>query len=196
MANKHFWFDVETTGLDKKENALTQLACIVVINGVEVDRLNININPMTYNRPVTIADQALAVTGKTMEDLESHPDSREQFNLFLRFLDKYINKYDKTDKFQPIGYNSQFDMGFLQEWFIDNSHKYFGSYFNGKDVDVFALVKHFAFLGFIHSDNHKLVTMCTLYGVDLGDSAHDALADIRATRELYKTLVDRYVVQS
>lgn len=190
---KAFYFDVETTGLDKTKAGLTQLAAIVVIDGVEVDKIALDINPASYNREVTIAQEALDVTGKTLEELANYPLSKEQFNVFINFLDKHINKYDKTDKFIPIGYNSQFDMGFMQEWFIDNNHKFFGSYFQYKDVDVFALVKHLAFLGHINSDNHRLGTMCDLFEVSLGDSAHDAIADIRATRELYQVLIDKYI---
>ena len=65
--------------------------------------------------------------------------------------------------------------------------------FQYKDVDVFALVKHLAFLGHINSDNHRLGTVCDIYGVSLGDNAHDAIADIRATRELYQVLIDKYI---
>lgn len=190
---KAFWFDVETSGLDNKKAGLTQLAAIVVIDGVEVDKLSLNINPASYNREVTIDDKALEVTGKTLEDLANYPTSQEQFEKFVAFLDTYINKFDKTDKFTLVAYNSQFDMGFLMEWFKDNNNKYFGSYFSHKDVDVFALVKHLAFLGFIDSDNHRLGTMCDMFGVDLGDSAHDAIADIRATRDLYNVLLDKYI---
>lgn len=190
---KAFYFDVETTGLDKTKAGLTQLAAIVVIDGVEVDKISLDINPASYNREVEISNEALAVTNKTLEELANYPLSKEQFNAFISFLDKHINKYDKTDKFVPIGYNSQFDMGFMQEWFNDNNHKFFGSYFQYKDVDVFALVKHLAFLGHINSDNHRLGTICDIYGVSLGDSAHDAIADIRATRELYQVLIDKYI---
>lgn len=190
---KAFYFDVETTGLDKTKAGLTQLAAIVVIDGVEVDSISLDINPASYNREVEISPEALAVTNKSLEDLANYPLSADQFRVFINFLDKHINKFDKTDKFVPIGYNSQFDMGFMQEWFIDNGHAYFGSYFQYKDVDVFALVKHLAFLGHINSTNHKLGTICDIYGVDLGDNAHDAIADIRATRNLYQVLIDKYI---
>lgn len=194
---KTFYFDVETTGLDKTKAGLTQLAAIVIIDGVEVDTLSLDINPASYNREVEISERALEVTGKTLEDLASYPLSCTQFDKLIEFLDKHVNKYDKEDKFIPIAYNSQFDMGFLQEWFIDNEHKFFGSYFTYKDVDVFGLVKVLAHLGHVPinpiGDTHTLGALCEMYGISLGDNAHDAIADIRATRELYQLLVDRYV---
>lgn len=193
MPHKAFYFDVETTGLDNSTAGLTQMAAIVVIDGEEVDSINLDINPYTYSREVQVSPKALNVTGKTEEMLRDYPQSAVSFHKLVTFLDKYINRYDKTDKFIPVGYNSQFDMGFLQAWFKDNGHMFFGSYFQYKDVDVFALVKHLAFLGAINSDNHKLGTMCDKFGVSLGEDAHDALADIRATRELYRKLIELHI---
>lgn len=190
---KTFYFDVETCGLDCKATGMTQLAAILVIDGQEVDKISLDINTYSYNREVEVSEEALNITNKTEEMIKSYPSSKEQFNKLIKFLDKYINKYDKSDKLTPVGYNSQFDMGFLIEWFKDNDHKFFGSYFIYKDVDVFALIKHLAFLGYIDSDSHKLGTMCDYFGVSLGDDAHDAIADIRATRELYQLLVDKYI---
>lgn len=191
---KAFYFDVETGGLDATTTGMTQLAAIVVIDGKQVDSISLDINPYSYNKEVVISPEALEVTRKTEEEIKGYPSSAEQFAKFINFLDKYIDKFDKTDKFTPVGYNSQFDMNFLREWFKDNGHKFFGSYFIHKDVDVFALVKHLEFLGLIKdAQNHKLGTMCTYFGVELGEDAHDAIADIEATRELYQTLVERYV---
>jgi len=190
---KAFYFDVETTGLDSSKAGLTQLAAIVVIDGEEVDSIALDINPYSYKRKVDVSQEALDVTGKTTKELKNYPSSQEQFDKFISFLDKYINKYDKENKFIPVGYNSGFDMGFMRAWFADNGHKFFGSYFQYKDVDVFALIKHLSFLGLISSPNHKLGTMCDYFGVSLGDNAHDAIADIKATRELYQVLVDKYV---
>lgn len=191
---KAFYFDVETTGLDYRTAAMTQIAAIAIIDGEEVDRIALDINPYTYAKDPEVSEKALEVTNKTEEEIRSYPDSRAQFKKFIQFLDRYIDKYNKQDKFTPIGYNSQFDMGFLRDWFDDNKHKFFGSYFVHKDVDVFALVKHLEFLGLLPATkNHKLGTMCEAFGVDLGENAHDAVADIRATRELYQVLVTRYV---
>lgn len=195
--SKSLYIDVETTGLDKTKAGLTQLAAIVVINGEEIDKIALDINPASYNREVEITERALEVTGKTLEDLANYPLSGQQFKKFIAFLDKHVNKFNKEDKFIPIAYNSQFDMGFLQEWFIDNEHKFFGSYFTYKDVDVFGLVKVLAHLKLIPINpvggTHTLGALCDMYGISLGDDAHDAIADIRATRELYQLLIDKFI---
>ena len=184
---KAFYFDVETTGLEKEQHALVQLACIVEY-GNTTDSLVLDIDPTTYNKSITISAQALEVTGKTLETLWAYPTSKEQFEKFINFLDKHINKFDKTDKFYPIGFNSSFDMGFLIEWFADNDHKYFGSYFHYKDIDVYKLYSLLLYeLDMPQTENHKLGTLCAYYGIQL-ENAHDALADIRATKELYSFL--------
>lgn len=190
---KALYFDVETTGLDANTAGLTQIAAILVIDGEEIDSFNFDINPYTYPTKVDISEDALRVTNKTVAMLKSYPDQKEQFNNFISFLDKHVNKYDKNDKLTPVGYNVAFDMKFLQAWFKANNHSFFGSYIHYKDVDVFALAKLFQFVGAVDLPNHKLGTMCEHYGIDLGDAAHDALADIRATRELLRVMVDKHV---
>lgn len=197
---KMFYFDCETTGLDATKAGLTQLAAIIVIDGKEVDSIALDINPATYNRDVEISPEALQVTGKTEEEIANYPSSLDQFRELIALLDKYVNKFDKTDKFIVCGYNSQFDVRFMQEWFLDNGHKYYGSYFSYKDVDVFALVKHLCALRLIPIDSvtgagHKLGMLCDMYGISLGEDAHDAIADIRATRELYQLLIDKFIVK-
>ncbi len=79
---------------------------------------------------------------------------------------------------------------FLKEWFADNDHKYYGSYFSHKDIDVFALVKHLKLLYMLDTPNDKLETLCKHFGIEI--DAHNALSDIEATRSLYKALVSNF----
>lgn len=189
---KELFFDVETTGLDERECGLTQLAGIIVIDDKEVDSFNFRINPLTYNKSITINEQALQVTGLTMDDLKNGQDSKTSHQEFKAVLTKYVNPFDKTDKFTCIGYNSSFDMRFLISWFDDLQDKYFGSFFQYKDVDVFALWKILRHIGKVPIlENDKLGTVCSFMGIDL-TNAHDALDDIRATRNLYLKLIEYF----
>jgi DNA polymerase-3 subunit epsilon len=192
--SKILYIDTETTGLDKTKSGLTELACIVEINGVQVDKLLLQINTTTYNKDIAIEDEALTLTGKTKELINSYPTSKDQFEMFIDLLDQYIDKYDKTDKFQLNGYNTNFDIGFIQEWFKDNDHKYYGSYFNYKELDVFALVKYLKYLGLIDTENDKLETICNHFGIEL--DAHNALDDIVATKKLHELLTQKYIVKN
>lgn len=189
---KEMFFDVETTGLDERACGLTQLAGIIVIDDKEVDSFNFRINPLTYNKQVTINEQALQVTGLTMDDLKNGLPSNQAHFQFKEILKKYVNPFDKNDKFTCIGYNSSFDMRFLTSWFEDLQDKYFGSFFQYKDVDVFALWKILRHIGKVPIlENDKLNTVCSFMGVDL-TNAHDALDDIKATRALYLKLIEYF----
>lgn len=179
--------DTETTGVDVSKHGICTLAAIVYIDGKEVDCLELKFNPKTYNRPVEINPQALEVNGLTEAELESFTPSATAFNDFIAFLEKYINRYDKNDKFEVMGYNSQFDTAFIRAWFLDNNHYYYGSYFKNYDLDVFALVKWRNYYEKWNLPNLKLGTVCSFFGVELTE-AHTALADIRATVELERKL--------
>ena len=187
---KLIYIDTETTGLDPRLHALTEIACIVVVNGQEIDKKLLYINPSSYKKMMTIDPQALEFRNVTLEEVEAYPSSKDQFEDFISFLDQYVDKYDKEDKFQIVGYNIGFDIGFLKEWFADNDHKYYGSYFSHKDIDVFALVKHLKLLYMLDTPNDKLETLCKHFGIEI--DAHNALSDIEATRSLYKALVSKH----
>ena len=191
--SKILWVDTETTGLSAKDNGLTEVACIVEIDGVIKDKLLVKINPFTYSKNVAVEDEALKLTNKSTDILKTYGDSLDEFSSFIQLLDKYIDKFDKNDKFQVAGYNVSFDIEFIRAWFKDNNNSYYGSYFTYKDIDVFAMVKHFKLLKLIGAtDNDQLKTICEFFAIPL--QAHNALDDIVATKELYKQLVDRYVI--
>jgi len=188
---KLIYIDTETTGLDPRLCGMTEIACIVVEDGEQIDKKLLYINPNTYTKQINIEMQALELTNKTLDDLESYPTSKGQFDEFIAFLDKHIDKYNKQDKFKIIGYNIGFDIEFLKQWFIDNGHQYYGSYFDYKDIDVFALVKHLKLLNMFETENDKLSTLCKYFDIDI--DAHNALSDIEATRDLYQVLTDNYI---
>ncbi len=56
-------------------------------------------------------------------------------------------------------------------------------YFETCKADVFIQVKKGRYMGRIKTENLKLGTVCKSFDVSL-DNAHNALADIKATREL------------
>ncbi len=187
--HKILYFDLETTGLNHDTCGITELAAIVIEDGEEIDSFLGFINPYTQksDSEVEISTDALEVTGKTVEDFKSYSDSNEVFLEFRSFLEKHINKFEPSDKFTLSGYNVAFDINFLKVWFIDNSEKWYGSYFTHKEIDIYALVKHFKALKLLSLQNEKLGTVCEHYNIPL--DAHKAIDDIRATRILYHTML-------
>lgn len=188
---KLLYMDTETTGLDAQKHGLTQIAAIVVIDGEEIDRIVLDINPFTYGYDVDVEDKALEITGKTVEMISAYPDQWKQHSIFIEFLENHVADRNRKDVFQIAGYNTSFDIGFIKRWF-DVNEVYFSRYFSYKDVDVFALVKHFRLFGLLDGcKDDKLGTVCEYYGIEL--DAHDAMNDIVATRELYRHLVTEYI---
>lgn len=190
--NKILWLDLETTGISSEKNGIIELAAMIMINNKITGSFNAEINPKSYNKKIEIKKEALKINGYTKKDFKHFGKSPDQFKYFTEWLDKYVNKYDKTDKFVISGYNSRFDIDFLRAWFEDNDHKYYGSYFSNYDNDVFAFIKKLWASGHISgTENLKLPTICEYFGIEL--DAHNAIDDIEATIELDKILTRKFL---
>ncbi len=182
--NKIFWFDVETTGLDSSINEIIQLACIIEVDGIVKERKEWKVRPNDFNN---INPEALQVTGFTIEQLKLFPESKFVFLEFIKFLDKYIDKFDRSDKFSIGAYNGKFDCDFLQNFFKKHNHKYYGSYFNYKLIDPLAIVRWLEYNQKLTGlENNKLETLARHFDIKI--DAHDALSDIEATMVLERKL--------
>ena len=108
----------------------------------------------------------------------------------------------ETTGLDPVAYNGKFDMDFLKSWFekvgqVTGKNNWFGSFFNYRLVDPLAIIYGMRYAGLMPElKNFKLVTVCEHFGIDLGEAAHDALADIQATKALLKRLYEPQTVLS
>lgn len=182
---KALYFDVETTGLDDYRNDIIQLACLVEINGEVVEEFETKVMPFDFS---SVDPKALEVNHLTIEELKTFPHPKEVHHKLTEVLAKYVSRYDKMDKFTPIGYNVEFDVRFLNSFFKKCGDKYYGSFFNWKLVDPLKKLYEWDYLDKINLPNYKLLTVCTHFGIKI--NAHEALSDIKATRELLKLLVE------
>lgn len=185
---KFLWVDVETTGLDPKINGIHQIAGQIVINGVTVDEFNYKFKPIDTE---VVEEKALAVSNLTIDDIEARTKtSKKAYKEFNHLLCTHVNKYDKNDKFILCAYNANFDAQFTNEWYAKHGNKYFfglcqgGAYFDPLNLALLVEMKSGKKL---FKPNRKLVTVAKHFNVNL-DNAHDALADIKATREVGKIL--------
>lgn len=186
---KIFYADTETTGLDPKLNEIFQFALIVEIDGEVKEEASVLMRP---DHPETISDDALRVTGKTREQLLALPSRKEGYHKLLAILAKYVDKYNRADKFQWVGQNPQFDMGFTRALWEQQGDKYFGSWFDNRAADLISLAVAMKMKGHIKPESFKLAVLCDLFGIKL--DAHDALNDIRATRLVFRELMERFIV--
>ena len=102
------------------------------------------------------------------------------YKQFVDLLSKYVDRYNKKDKFFLAGYNiASFDNSFLRAWFIQNGDKYFGSWFWSNCFDVMVLATPYLSEKRAEMENFKQGTVAKALGINVDDSKlHDALYDI------------------
>ena len=178
------FLDCETGGVDAKTDALLQVAGEVVVNGVVAEEFNYHMRPMPGKK---VSASAQKVNGLTEEKIQTFADPTVAFLAFRTLLRKYGNPYVKSvPRLTLVGYNVGFDEQFIRQWFADNGERYLAAYFYWPSIDVAVLAAH------VLGEDRKLLASFKLGDVAChfkcpgwGENLHDAMADIRLTRELY-----------
>ena len=184
MKHKLLFIDTETTGLDPDRNGVVQVAALFE-----------NAHFASYHNPiplgVEIDKEALKINGLKKKKIKKFPT--DTLELFIKWMDSHVNKYDKDDKFTVVGYNVKFDLEFLHAWARRENFEFMGSYLDWRVIDVLVLARTAHYLGQLPGEpkDFKLASMCGLYNIKIPD--HDALTDIRATRELFYRIIERWV---
>ena len=186
---KLLFFDLETTGTNPARHGIHQISGMIEIDGVERERFDFKVRP---NPKAEVLDEALAVGGVTREQIESYPPMEDVYRDFVGMLSRYVNKFNKADKFFLVGYNNAaFDNQFLRGFFLQNGDNYFGSWFLSNSVDVMVLASQYLLAERPLMPNFKLSTVASQLGVSVSeDKLHDALYDIYLTREAYHLMID------
>lgn len=183
MTEKIFYYDLETTGVNKDENGIHQISAIIEIDGDVKEELNLNSRP--YENCV-INPEALMIGGVTLETVNAYPPESEAYKAIINSLSKYCDKFDRTDKFHLCGYNnSSFDNQFLRKLWDRCNDKYFGSYFWSDTLDVMVLASY-ALKDIRHTmKDFKLHSVAKAFGIIVDKSKlHDATYDLKLTREI------------
>lgn len=93
-------FDIETTGLKVKFDAITEIGAVVLKNGEVTDRFQTFVKP---NR--RLSPEIIGLTGITDEMLQDAPSLKSALTDFLDFVDG-----------RPLAaHNAEFDIGFIRE---------------------------------------------------------------------------------
>lgn len=189
---KVLFLDTETTGTDPTKNEIVQFAAIIEVDGVPVQAINLKCQPTRWDE---IEDEALEVTGTTREELKERMEPAKMHKAIKETLLKHVDQYDSGDKLWPAGHNVGFDLDFLQAFWKQHGTpedaKYgTGSLQNWRALDTRALGNVMLIEGLIDVPDLKLKTLCDCFGIVL-DNAHDALADIKATRALYHAMTSK-----
>lgn len=181
---KLLFFDLETTGVNPGKNGIHQISGEIVIDGVTKEKFDFKVQP---NPKCIIEEQALNVGGVTCEQIMAYTPMGEIYRQLIAMLSKYVDKFNKTDKFFLVGYNNaSFDNQFLRGFFLQNNDQYFGSWFWSNSIDVMVLASNNLANRRADMENFKLSTVAKFLGVEVEDgSLHDALYDIYLTKAIF-----------
>jgi DNA polymerase III subunit epsilon len=188
---KIVYIDLETTGTDENKHAIHQIAGYVEKDWQIVETFNYKVRP----RPGSFAEpKALEIGHVTAEQIKAYPPHTEVYAQFIKMLARHINKFDKKDKAFFTAYNASFDNKFMRRFFEDNNDAYFGSWFWSGTLDVMGIA-----LNKLKEERHEmlnfqLATVAQKLGITVASGeTHDAMNDIRITREMYHKLEGRTI---
>lgn len=190
--SKLFFYDLETTGTNPGRNGIHQISGEIVIDGKSVETFDFKVQP---NPKAQIEDAALAVGGVTREQIMAYPPMGQVYTQLVTMLAKYVNKYDKTDKFHLVGYNNRgFDDNFFRGFFLQNGDNYFGSWFWADSIDVLVLASTFLAERRAELPNFKLATVADFLGIDTtAGKLHDASFDIYVTKAVFDFIMSKFI---
>lgn len=185
--NKIIFIDTETGGVNPEKAALIQLSGIIRIDKKDVEKFNFYIKPFENSE---VTEKALEVQGRTLEELKTdkYVEEKEVYKQFINILDKYIDKYDRTDKFIVARYNVRFDVDILKAFFQRHGNNFLFSYLDSSMLDPLYSIRLLQIAEVLPVlENNKLETWCKHFGIEL--KAHDSLEDIEATKKLIGKLI-------
>jgi DNA polymerase-3 subunit epsilon len=184
---KLFFFDLETTGLNPSKHGIHQISGEIIINGKIEQQFNFNVRP---NPLAIIEEEALKVSGVTKDQVLAYQPMEEVYNTLISMLGKYVDKFNKKDKFFLVGYNNAaFDNLFLRGFFLQNKNNYFGSWFWSSSLDVMVLATLFLAEKRADMENFKLSTVATTLGIKVEEEKlHDASYDIYLTKSIFNII--------
>ena len=183
---KIIFLDTETTGLDRTKHSILQLAGYIMDTSTNSsDLFDFRIKPYT-DEPW--GEGAYETHHISPEEAQSFTPQYDVYLAFKALLKKYVDQFNKKDKFYVVGYNVQFDIDFLYNWFKINNDPYFYSWIHYPPLDVMQLAG-WKMLGRRQEiENFKLTTVYKFFtGEDL-EGAHGALSDAAATKRLMMQL--------
>jgi DNA polymerase-3 subunit epsilon len=163
------FFDLETTGLNVVRDRIVQIALVKLRkDGQPVEELSMLINP-----GIPISEEAMQIHGITPKDLANKPS-------FAQVAQKIWDFIGSADL---AGYNSnRFDVPMLMEEFARVGYEFEVS--KRRLIDVQRI--------FYKMEPRTLKAAYRLYCQKELEDAHDALADVRATVDVFKGQLRAY----
>lgn len=192
--SKLFFYDLETTGTNPGRHGIHQISGEIVIDGKSLETFDFKVQP---NPKAQIEDAALEVGDVTREQIMAYPPMGQVYTQLVAMLGKYVNKFDKTDKFHLVGYNNRgFDDNFFRGFFLQNGDNFFGSWFWADSIDVLVLASTFLADRRAELPNFKLATVADFLGIDTtAGKLHDASFDIFVTKVVFDFIMSKFIIR-
>ena len=159
-------FDIETTGLSKEKEMITEIGAVKVADGKIIDRFSTFVNPQ---RPISA--EITKLTGITDDMVKDAPTIENVLPEFLKFCEDTV----------LVAHNASFDTGFIR---IAAERTGLGE-LHHTVVDTLELAR--ALLPELNK--HKLDIVCEYLGVTL-NGHHRAVNDAEATAEVFIKFLD------
>ena len=158
-------FDIETTGLNKKYEKITEIAVCKVKDGKIIDEFTTFVNPEKH-----IPDEVQNLTHITDDMVKDSPTIEEVLPQFIEFTKDSI----------LVAHNSSFDVGFIAHFAAEQKLE-----FSPYVIDTLTIARE----NYTSVENHKLGTLAEFLGVEL-EGAHRAINDTRATAKVFIKMIE------
>jgi len=188
---KIIYVRIETTGIACPESGLVQLTGAVEVDGEVKERFNFPMRPFPND---IVSQEGIGQNSASARELAARDNPARVFEKFVALLDRYVDRYDRFDKFHLVAYNARFDAEHLRAWFEKNRDRYFSSWFWHPAIDAMNFAA--TVLMGARSDvvDFKLGTVAELLGVFVEqERVHEPEYAIELTRIVFGRLLDRFV---
>ena len=163
MINSYIALDLETTGLNPKQDKIIEIGAVRVENGQETGRFHTMLNPHRE-----LEERITELTGIAWDMLKDAPDIVDILEEFLAFC----------GELPLLGHRIIFDYSFLKQKLANA-----GRNFDREGIDTLALAKKFL----PELPSRTLEALCLHYGISQ-EKKHRAYEDALSAYHLYECL--------
>lgn len=169
MINSYISIDLETTGLNPKQDKIIEIGAIKVMDGRKADTFSTFVNPGRK-----LEERITELTGITQEQVDAAPEIENVLPQLLEFL----------EELPLLGHRILFDYSFLKKAAVNQKFT-----FEKQGIDTLRIARVFL----PQLEHRTLEYLCKYY--EIPHTAHRAIGDAEATSQLYQLLAENYYGQ-
>lgn len=186
--------DTETTGLSYSKHAMVQLSGYIIEDRKIIDKFDFKIRPFD---DAEIDDKALEVNHLTIEELSSYPTMEDMLPKIKDYFYQFVSHEDPFDLLTPMGFNVDFDYGFLRNYFqrLDALNS-FKNIFARRRLDCMSLAM--TYLDFIGKaqmmESFSQINCAKALGIEIDTSkSHEAAFDADICWQMYNLILGKFM---